>query len=334
MKLPIVSLRHVTKIFGNHVVLEDINLDIYQGEIFGIIGVSGSGKTTLLNTIIGFYKPDEGEVLFRVKPIISNEEIEMRAVHKNQNLFKRMYGFAPQYHSFYDKLTVKENLEYFGTIYGLDKQVIEANIKSLLKFMNLEDFKDRISENLSGGMKRRLDIACSLIHEPEILLLDEPTADLDPILSNHILKLLKKINKKGTTIIMASHHLEEVEDICDRVAIIKDGKILAVGSPEEIKKKVVRGKEIIIETQRAKYSKLIQTFKKDIIEYETEGPKIIIRTHKHSSLLKKVLSYLERKNEVVIDLEVREPTIKDVFFRLMAESAESEKNGSNKENNK
>ncbi|MCD6589908.1 ABC transporter ATP-binding protein [Candidatus Woesearchaeota archaeon] len=316
MRTPILSLKNITKAFGEHVVLKDINLDIYQGEILGIIGISGSGKTTLLSTIIGFYKPEYGEILFRVKSLVDNQEIGMKPVHKNQPLFKRMYGFAPQYHSFYEKLTVKENLEYFGTLYGLDKEVIKANIKGLLSFMELEAFQNKLAENLSGGMQRRLDIACSMIHEPEILLLDEPTADLDPMLRSHILKLLRDINKKGTTIIIASHDLVEMESICDRIAILHNGKILALGSPEELKKKYSKEKEIILETHPGKYDKIIKNIKGLISSYKIDGTRLIIHSDNPWSLLRKLLGVLDKNEETVIDLELREPGIEEVFIEL------------------
>ncbi len=312
MKTPILSLKNITKAFGDHIVLKSINLDIYQGEILGIIGVSGSGKTTLLSTIIGFYNPDIGEILFRVKSLINNSKGELKSVKKYSNLFKRIYGFAPQYHSFYDQLTVQENLEYFGSLYGLDKEVIKANINDLLDFMGLSSFRNKLAKNLSGGMQRRLDIACSIIHQPEILILDEPTADLDPVLRAHILKLLRDINKKGTTIIIASHDLVEMESICDRIAILHNGRIVAVGSPEELKKKFGKDKEIILETHPGNYD----SFLKKSFNYVVEGTRAIIKTNNPWKTLSKLLSIINKSNETIIDLEVRAEGLKEIFIDI------------------
>jgi ABC-2 type transport system ATP-binding protein len=176
-----------------------------------------------------------------------------KSVYDQQKLVKRIYGFASQVPSFYDELTPNENLEYFGMLYNLDKHTIRSNKKILLDLMELEHAADIPSKNLSGGMERRLDIACALMHDPDVLILDEPTADLDPVLRGHIWDLMRKLNKKGTTIILSSHHLSELEELCDRVIIIKNGQIIAQGNPESLKKKFVTEQEIIVQTEPGDY---------------------------------------------------------------------------------
>ena len=316
MSAPIIKLSNVTKAFGTHIVLKRINLEIKEGEVLGIIGVSGSGKTTLLRTIVGFLKPEEGEIFFRKKGMLSEKENTLRQLSKNEEAFKKMYGFAPQYHSFYEKLTVIENLYYFGSLYGLDREVIKSNSDALIKMMQLENFKHHLAENLSGGMQRRLDIACSLIHEPDILLLDEPTADLDPLLRRHILEILKEINRRGTTIIISSHDLEEVEWICDRIAIIQDGRIITIGSPEEIKNKYGKTKTLIIESHPGNYKNILKGIKGGYHSYIIDGARLLLETDNAWNLIKQVISAAEKNKEEIIDINTVEPSLKEVFIKL------------------
>ena len=191
MEKPILKLEKINKKYGKFIVLNNVNVAVQVGEIFGIIGPSGSGKTTLLHTMIGFIKPDTGKVLFNNN--LENDNFV--PVIKNLDYIKKRIGFAAQHPSFYEKLTVFENLDYFGALYNLSKEARLTNINTLLELVELDHAKNIISKNLSGGMQRRLDIACSLIHHPDLLILDEPTSDLDPVLAKHIWNLIKKINK-------------------------------------------------------------------------------------------------------------------------------------------
>jgi len=205
-------------------------LDVNENEIFGIIGPTGVGKTTLLECIVGLLNPDEGDVYIKI-----NENYY--SVLKHRNHFKPFFGFASQYPSIYNNLTVEENLKYFAALYRLRKEEANNNINYLLHLLNLQDDKKTLAGNLSGGMQKRLEIACSLIHNPKILLLDEPTADLDVISRKQIWGLIKEINKNGTTIILSSHLLQEMELLCNRVAILKSGRVVVCGTVEQIKRK-------------------------------------------------------------------------------------------------
>ncbi|MCD6464467.1 ABC transporter ATP-binding protein [Candidatus Woesearchaeota archaeon] len=323
MAAPIFKVVNVTKVFGKNIVLKNINLEVQAGEILGIIGASGSGKTTLLRTLVGFYKPENGEVLFRIKPVIESKTASFQPVSKMQTVLKHLYGFAPQEHSFYEKLTVKENLEYFASLYNLEKQEIKANIDSLLEFMGLKQFKNMVSEKLSGGMARRLDIACSLVHEPAVLILDEPTADLDPLLRKHILWLVKKINEQGTTIIIASHNLKELETLCHRIAFLHNGRIITVGTPQELKARFSNKKTIRVESHPGRYESLIQELKSKLessgVKFEVvsvEGTELVIETRQVDACLKQVLKVFESFGETIIDLKIEHPSLDDIFVEL------------------
>ncbi len=225
MKDFVVQVKGVDKKFGNNVILKNVNLNVKKGELFCIVGTNGSGKTTLLKALIGFVEPEEGEIFYNSKNI---KDIAKEV--------KKDFGFATQENAFYPKLTVEENMNYFGNLYGLKKDALKNNIEKLLRLVDLYTAKAVLAENLSMGMERRLDIACSLIHNPKILILDEPTEDLDVILRKSILILIKAINKNGTTIIMTSHLLAEIENIFDRIAILDNKTIAKVGTLKEFRK--------------------------------------------------------------------------------------------------
>ncbi|MFH1650161.1 MAG: ABC transporter ATP-binding protein [Candidatus Woesearchaeota archaeon] len=308
---PAFRVRGLTKRFGSHVVIDNINLNIMPGEIIGLIGSSGSGKTTLLNVLIGFLKPEKGEVQFS-DHFVTNKQPKYWNVQSMHDRLKRLYGFAAQIPSFYPELTVQENLIYFGNLYDLTPGSIQRNTETLLKLMNLEEFRHLPAKKLSGGMVRRMDIACSLIHNPAVLFLDEPTADLDPVLRNQIWDLIRKINQRGTTIILASHHLTELEGLCNRIAILHEGAILDMGSPHTLKQKHGKHKQIILESYPGEYNSFLHEFENGSVK---EG-RMILLTQNPEHTLRKLLPLLERHHESIIDLTVGSPSLDDIFIQL------------------
>ncbi len=222
----IIKLKNIEKRFGKNLVLDSINLSFSEKKITGIIGASGEGKTTILKTIVGFYKPNKGEVLY-----------SKRNINNDMKNIKKIFGFSTEDCSFYNTLTVEENLNHFGSLYKIKKKKLKRHIEKLLKLFELEKSRKRIAKDLSMGMKRRLDVAIALISEPKVLIMDEPTADLDPLLRRQILKLIKKIKDSGTTIILTTQILGEMENLCDNIAILFDKKIVEQGSPNSIKSK-------------------------------------------------------------------------------------------------
>ncbi|MBW2984948.1 ABC transporter ATP-binding protein [Candidatus Woesearchaeota archaeon] len=208
-----IKLINVSKRFGENVILDNINLHIKQGKILGIIGINGSGKTTLLNLLVGHHKPDNGSVLVKSREV------------KNIYNVAHFFGFATQDGCFYPKLTVKENLQYFAGLYNLKKHDVDKNFENVSRLLNLYEKRDVLAEKLSAGMQRRLDVACSVIHDPQIILLDEPTANLDPILRKEMSNLIRLLSSQGKTIVLTSHLIEELEGTCHDVAILHNGKI-------------------------------------------------------------------------------------------------------------
>ncbi len=320
----VLKISDITKKFGKKTVLNKVNLDIRSGEIFGIIGLSGSGKTTLLNTIIGFLQPEGGDVMFKLEHLLeyNDDKISYRSVYRNIDDVKKSFGFAAQAPSFYHKLSCLENLQYFGKLYNLSNDVRKTNSEILLQLMGLYESRKLPAKNLSGGMQKRLDIACALIHDPKVLILDEPTADLDPILRKQMWYLIKQINEKGTTIVLSSHFLDELELLCDRVGILYDGQIIRAGTPNEIKNFYSKEEEIRLETSPGRYAKIINALKKDtrqlaIKRMAIEDNKLIIYTQKAETSLHEVLHILEQMDEILIDVVVEKPTLQEVLERLI-----------------
>ncbi len=228
----LLKVANLTKFYGKKLVLNSVNLDINEGEIFGLVGSSGAGKTTLLECIVGFNDFDQGDVLV-------SSGAQFGGFFTSSKKFKGMkkrFGFASQCPSFYSKLTVKENLEYFGSLYGMSKAMLRNNVDVIINLIGLHGEGSTLAGNLSGGMQKRLDIGCALIHGPRILILDEPTADLDPVSRKQMTELIKRINVQGTTVIIASHVFDEVEQLCNRISIVHGKTIRAVGNLESLKK--------------------------------------------------------------------------------------------------
>ena len=306
----IIRYRKVSKVFGNKLVINDLNLDINRGEIFGLIGGSGAGKTTILKMLIGFIEPEDGKIEIR-----SNSDHWISMSHDLDEV-KSVIGFASQIPSFYGNLTVYENLLYFSSLYKMEKNIRKSNINVVLEIVGLKESRNEHAENLSGGMKKRLDIACSLIHEPEVLVLDEPTSDLDPLLRRQMWDLIKRINERGTTIIMSSHFLDEIEAICDRVGMIHDGKIIEIGTPGEIKGRYTDHDVISIITRSGNYKKIVSdlsNFKKEIKKIEVNDKKIIFYCDGAEKIVLPLLESIKKNNEILVDIEIKKSSLDKVF---------------------
>jgi len=312
VEFPLIEVKNVTKKYKNNLVLDDISLDIPTGRIFGIIGKSGCGKTTLLNLLIGFLKPTKGAIYFQSKDVSKRR----RRIEKN-------FGFAAQIPSFYPQLTIKENLDYFGTLYGLEKADIKSRTKELLRLVGLENKGEVLGRQLSAGMQRRLDIACSLIHQPKVLILDEPTQDLDPMLRNEILKLIQKINKEsGVSVIITSHILGEIDRLCNIIAIIKDGKISKLNSPSELEEEYSKNKIIIIETVSADYNKILPGLKKEknITKIEEYGGRLLISAKDPKKAFNRIFTIVNKEKEILSYAKLSKPSLELVFENIMGEA--------------
>lgn len=226
----LVKIENVTKSFSNKILFENVSFSIYEKEILGILGYSGEGKSSLLNIISGIESFDSGEIQYYYKD-------KFYDINSYKNSFvKELIGYSTQEPSIYDELSLIENIEFYASLLEVDKKEVKKRIKKLLEIFNLEKYTEKKGGELSVGQKKRLDLACSLIHNPSILILDEPTANLDFKLRDDILKYIKKINKLGVTIIYVSHFIEEIEELSNRVLMIND-KSCKIISNVDLKKK-------------------------------------------------------------------------------------------------
>ncbi|MFW6230999.1 MAG: ABC transporter ATP-binding protein [Nanoarchaeota archaeon] len=329
MDTVVVRVSNLSKSFGPKIVLQNVNMEIYSGEILGLIGMSGHGKTTFLNTLIGFLRPEIGDVSFKLEHLLDYENAtdQFRSVYYSHDEAKRIFGFAAQNPSFYSDLTVEENLDYFGALYNLSKDIRRTNTKILLNLIGIYSSRNVKARNLSGGMQKRLDIACALIHDPKILILDEPTADLDPVLRKQMWNIIKKINEKGTTILMASHFLDEVESFCDRIAVLRRGEMIHVGTPDQLKDNVSKNEEIILQTYPGNYPYLIRHLggrKLGIEKIYNDGHKVVIYTRKAELVLHRILNIIDHSKETLVEVNVKKPSLDEVFEEFYKQGRKDE----------
>ena len=232
----LVHIENLVKRYGDLVALNHLSLDIKEGEIFGLLGPNGSGKTTAINCLLSLLKYDKGDIeIFGQKMTPDNYEV------------KQQIGIVLQNVAVFDELTVSENIDYFCGLYVSDKKRRKELVYEAIQFVGLEDYCKTRPGKLSGGLLRRLNIACGIAHKPRLIIMDEPTVAVDPQSRNKILEGIQKLNEQGSTIIYTSHYMEEVEQICTRIAIMDHGRVIASGTTEELKKMIKTGETITVE---------------------------------------------------------------------------------------
>lgn len=219
----ILKLNSLSKKFSGKTVVDHISLEIKEGEIFGLLGPNGAGKSTTLNMVCSLLKPTSGEI-----------EVFGLNLANHAKKIKQQIGYIPQELAIHGNLKGWENVELFTSLYGIKGKQLKAAIDESLKFSGLYEKRNEFAKNFSGGMKRRLNIACAIGHKPHLMIFDEPTVGIDPQSRNFILEKIKEANRQGATVIYTSHYMEEVESICSRIAIMDNGRIIAVGSREEL----------------------------------------------------------------------------------------------------
>jgi ABC-2 type transport system ATP-binding protein len=229
----LLEFNDVVKKYGKKGVLNGVTFKIKEKEIFGLIGKSGSGKSTFLKVLMGMTKIEGGEILF-----------DKKDAKKYIQYLRGNTGFATQGNMLFDELTTRENAYYFGDLYEMKKKVVREEFDKLISLLSLDGFENTLVKNLSGGMQKRANLLVSLIHQPKLLILDEPTVGLDTLLRNSLWEYIHKINDAGTTILVTSHLLEEIEQNCDRIGILEQGKIWGVATPAQYKKKFGKKKTL------------------------------------------------------------------------------------------
>lgn len=302
----VVSIENLVKKYGNLTALDGINLNINKGEIFGLLGPNGSGKSTAINCILSLLNYSEGKIKVFDKPM-SPSAYDL----------KSKIGIVMQDVAVYEELTVKENIDFFCGLYITDSKKRKVLVDEAIEFVGLKDYSKFKPKKLSGGLLRRLNIACGIAHKPELIIMDEPTVAVDPQSRNNILEGIVRMNRHGATVIYTSHYMEEVEQICSRIAILDKGKIIAEGTTTQLKEIADVGEKIIVENihlnkENVKYFKN----NKNIIDVQYSASMLNLQSKSGTKNLIDTVAYLQSNNISYSTVYTTLPTLNDVFLTL------------------
>jgi len=299
-----IEIHTVSKKFGNIVAVENVSLNVAKGEMFALVGPDGAGKTTVIRMLCGITKPNKGEL-----SILGFD------VQKQLGEVKKRIGYLSQKFSLYGDLTVDENIEFFAEIHGLFDHQERRN--ELLEFTRLTPFRSRLAEKLSGGMKQKLALACTLIHTPEIIFLDEPTTGVDPVSRRDFWKVLSALLKTGITIVMTTPYLDEAER-CNRVALMNNGQILMTETPANLKK-VMKGEIVEIVCSNIRQSFALLKKSSLVKEVQAFGDRLNIVINSSVNDMETILSHLKNNAIEIFDWRVVKPSLENVFISLLSE---------------
>lgn len=302
----VIEIKNLVKRYKELLALDHFNLTIEEGEIFGLLGPNGSGKTTTINCILSLLKYDKGE-------------IKVFGKNMNQNSYdiKKDIGVVMQNVAVFDELTVYENIDYFCGLYIKDSKLRKQYVNEAIEFVGLGDFTKFLPKKLSGGLLRRLNIACGIAHKPKLIFFDEPTVAVDPQSRNKILEGIEQLNREGATIVYTSHYMEEVEQLCNRIAIMDKGRNIAIGTKEELKKMIRNTENISVEViglSDEDIQKMHELPHVDDVTYDENVLKIAYAGGKHN--LVRVLDYLQKNDYAFGRVYSELPTLNDVFLEI------------------
>lgn len=304
-RLKMLRIEHLSKTFDAIKAVDDITLETQKGEIFGLLGPNGAGKTTAISMIAGLLKPDAGKI------IVDSMDLE-----SNLQNIKKIMGVVPQDMAFYEELSAKENLLFWGKLQGVKGKILEARIDTYLKATGLLGRERDLLKKYSGGMKRRINLIIGLIHQPKLLLLDEPTIGIDIQTRLNIYTLIKEASSQGTTILYTTHNLQEAEELCHRIAIMDHGKILAVGTLEELIQ-IVGEKDIIIIKGKFDVDQgrnITLSFKDATVLSLKQG--IIMLSLEASKKMPLLLEEFFKQGIGIDDVAIKQPNLESVFLKL------------------
>ena len=296
----------LTKSYGQRRAVDGVSFQVHAGQTVGLIGPNGAGKSTTVSMICGLLRADSGEVL-----------IDGQRVGQGNSAVKQKIGLVPQDLAIYEELSARENLKLFGALYGLKGAKLKTRCDEVLALVNLEDRAADKPSTFSGGMKRRLNIAAGLLHDPQLLILDEPTVGVDPQSRNAIFDSLEVLKRQGRTLIYTSHYMEEVEQICTRIAIIDHGRVLASGTTEELKKMIKTGETITIEAVALTKNNLADIRSlSHVFDLSYQDQTMILRCSGAKHNLIRVLNYLQEQDIPFGRVFSELPTLNDVFLEI------------------
>lgn len=298
-----ISIKGLTKRFDGLVAVDHVDLDIGSGEFFGLLGPNGAGKTTLMRMLVGLSTPTSGSASILGRDVVG-DAIEAR----------RLIGVSPQEYNFDDNLKTREILTYHAGYYGMLREEREKRADEILDFLEIKDKAYEYCDKLSGGMKRRLLIGRALMQNPKVLFLDEPTTGVDVQLRRALWGMLKKLNAGGTTIVLTTHYIEEAESLCNRVAIMDHGRIIALGTPDALKRKEVDSSRLEFDIVGNSVPDL--SVIPGVIRYSLKKEKLVVHVADTGTAAVKLLDYLRSSNVTVRSMHIKEATLEDVFIKM------------------
>lgn len=306
MSTPVVKVENLVKRYKELVAVDHFNLTIEEGEILGLLGPNGSGKTTTINCILSLLTYDKGSI-----------EVFGEEMKPDSYELKRRIGVVMQNVAVFDELTVYENIDYFCGLYIKDKALRKQYVEEAIAFLELGDYKKFYPKKLSGGLLRRLNIACGIAHKPKLIILDEPTVAVDPQSRNKILEGILDLNRQGATIIYTSHYMEEVEQICSRIAIMDKGKNLATGTTDELKQMIKKKEIISIDILELSQEDMLSIRNlKNVYDVSYENHKLTVLCSDGKHNLIHILDHLQSKNISFGRVYSELPTLNDVFLEM------------------
>ncbi len=298
------EVKKLVKRYGSKLAVSDVSFKVEKGEIYGLLGPNGAGKSSTINIITGLIKKDSGQVT------IGGLDLD-----KELTKAKYLLGIVPQDLAIYNDLTALQNVKFFGALYGLTGGALQKQALETLEFVGLKDkAKDKV-KTFSGGMKRRLNIACGLVHRPQLLILDEPTVGIDPQSRNHIMEAILQLNREGMTILYTTHYMEEAEQLCSRIAIMDAGQIVAQGNLQELRSLIEENWYIAV---KVKGTPAVDELSKvaGVEKIDLNGNALRFTCRGKHSQLRDILEVLSREHTEILDLSIDEPNLEDVFLTL------------------
>jgi ABC-2 type transport system ATP-binding protein len=307
LSMSMVMVREAVKRFGDRISVDYLSLRIEEGEIYGLLGPNGAGKSTTIKMISGLLRPDQGSITVDGLPV-EKQPIEV----------KRRIGLVPQDLAIYETLTARENVAFFAKLYGLRGSLLKERVEESLEFVGLIDRAHDKPATYSGGMKRRLNIACAITHHPKLVIMDEPTVGIDPQSRNHILESVRKLNRMGSTVIYTSHYMEEVEAISTRVGIMDHGRLIASGTREELRRQTTQEEKLVIEAsgiEAGAIEELRRHPRVRSVQLEDDR-RIEISMDSSQQYLQDILFILSEHKVTIRSLTQIEPDLESLFLEL------------------
>jgi len=298
-------MRDVVKRYGNTIALDHVDLELQKGEILGLLGPNGAGKTTAIHALVGLLPIDAGAI-----------ELFDQRQHAGAIDLRRRVGLVTQEITIFEDLTARENLQFFAGLYGIKEPVRRQRIRETLEFVGLTEHADKLTKKFSGGMKRRLNIACALTHKPELLVMDEPTVGIDPQSRNHILQSVRALRDAGTTILYTTHYMEEAEAIASRLVIMDMGHVIAQGTVDELTERIQYEERVLLEVGDPS-PRLLEDIRRvaGVKDVKAQGARLTIVSQAGSGNLNQLIACAQASGGVR-SINAEKPTLEDVFLAL------------------